>query len=459
MFKKFIATGAILVLSAGFACGADVEIEKYDIDTPLKYNVPYNGKYADRIPEGFPIGIGSGMTYIGKAKDGSRMFYAIGDRGPNADSPRVLVNGKKVPSKVFPAPNFTPTYGALALKDGKVTLLSAIEIKDFKGRNISGRPLPPGTVGSTGEVPLSDSYKILSYDKEGMDTEGIAIDRKDGNLWICDEYGPFIAKMDVNTGRILKKYSPGDGLPAIVGKRQPNRGMEGVAVTPSNLVLGAVQSICDVGGKISASKAPFTRLVLLDPETGKTKMFAYPIDVDAYKKCKDAKIGDLHAISDTKFLIVEQGKGKDGLRNIIYLIDIAGATDLSGKKTAGGKELEMVSGSDELETLGIKMATKTEIISLREHGWKPSKAEGLALLPDMRTIAVCSDNDFGFGSVTVNPVEDKKGKDVKKATKYVIDDGKLTYDGGEVQTSFELQATGEKGGFWMIKLPKTIDQY
>ncbi|WP_320175263.1 esterase-like activity of phytase family protein [Maridesulfovibrio sp.] len=459
MLKKLIVAGAAVALSAGLAFASEFEIEKYEIDTPLKYNVPYNGQYAAEFPEGFPIGIGSGMTYIGLGKDGTRFFYAIGDRGPNADSPKVMVDGRKVPSKVFPAPDYTPSYGAIGLKDGRVTLMSTIEIKDTKGRKISGRPIPPGTVGSTGEIPLNDSYKVLSYDREGLDTEGIALDRKDGNLWICDEYGPFIAKMDVNTGRLLKKYGPGEGLPEIVGKRQPNRGMEGVAVTPSNKVLGAVQSICDIDGNVKDSKAPFTRLVLLDPETGETKMFAYPVDVEAYKRCKDVKIGDLHAVSDTEFLIVEQGTGKEGLRNLIYLIDISSATDLTGKMTAEGKELEAVSGAAELESLGIKMAAKKKIISLREYGWKPSKAEGLALLPDMRTIAVCSDNDFGFGSKIIDPATDKDGKVIKKATSYVIDGDKMTYDGQEVSTSFKLVPTGEKAGFWMIKLPKKISQY
>ncbi|WP_320169720.1 esterase-like activity of phytase family protein [Maridesulfovibrio sp.] len=459
MLKKMILVFAILALSAGMAFASEFEIEKYEIDTPVRFNVPYSGKYSAAFSEGFPIGIGSGLTYVGRGSDGTRFFYAIGDRGPNADSPKVLINGKKVPSKFFPSPFFTPKYGALGLKDGKVTLLSTIDIKDTKGRNISGRPIPPGVTGSTGEVPISDTYAVLGYDREGLDTEGIAIDRKDGNLWICDEYGPFIAKMEVNTGRLIKKYGPGDGLPEIVGMRQPNRGMEGIAVTPSNKVIGAVQSICDIDGNVAESKAPFTRLVVLDPETGKTSMFAYPVDVDAYKKCQDVKIGDLQAVSDTEFLIVEQGKGKEGLRNVIYLVDISGATDLSGRKTAEGKELEAVSGAEELSSLGIKMASKKKIISLREHGWKPSKAEGLAMLPDMRTLAVCSDNDFGFGASTVDPAAGKDGKPVKKATKYLLDNGKLTYNGQDVSTSFELKPTGEKAGFWLIKLPRKVTDY
>ncbi len=385
MFKKLIVAGTTLLFSTGFASASDFEIEKFEIETPVKYNVPYHGRYAEEFKDGFPIGIGSGMTYIGVGKDGTQFFYAIGDRGPNADSPKVLIDGKKVPSKVFPAPDFTPSYGALALKDGKVTLMSTIEIKDTTGRKISGRPIPPGTVGSTGEVPLSDSYEKLSYDREGLDTEGIAIDRKDGNLWICDEYGPFIAKMDANTGRLIKKYAPGEGLPEIVGKRQPNRGMEGIAVTPSNMVLGAVQSICDIDGDVKNSNAPFTRLVLLNPETGETKMFAYPVDVKAYKRCKDVKIGDLHSVSDTEFLIVEQGKGKNGLRNIIYLIDLKDATDLSGKRTAEGKELEAVTGVEELGRLGIKMASKKKLSAFANMVGPPAR---LKVLPSFLICAL-----------------------------------------------------------------------
>ena len=70
--------------------------------------------------------------------------------------------------------------------------------------------------------------KDLGTDRNGLDTEGISLD-KDGNFWISDEYGPFIAKVD-KKGNILEKYGPGMGLPKILADRVPNRGSEGVTV-------------------------------------------------------------------------------------------------------------------------------------------------------------------------------------------------------------------------------------
>ena len=45
-------------------------------------------------------------------------------------------------------------------------------------------------MGSTGEVALDMNLNSLGYDNDGVDSEGISVD-EDGNIWICDEYGPF----------------------------------------------------------------------------------------------------------------------------------------------------------------------------------------------------------------------------------------------------------------------------
>ena len=49
----------------------------------------------------------------------------------------------------------------------------------------------------------------LNYDPNGMDPEGIAVD-KQGNFWISDEYGPFIAKFS-KKGQLIQKLQPGNG--------------------------------------------------------------------------------------------------------------------------------------------------------------------------------------------------------------------------------------------------------
>ncbi|OIQ50446.1 hypothetical protein BerOc1_02383 [Pseudodesulfovibrio hydrargyri] len=460
---RYLFLTALLLLSAVQAAQADdVTVEKYDIEIPKEFMVPYTGQYAARFPDGFTIGLGSGMTYVGRAADGSRVFYAITDRGPNADAPKYELNGKATASKMFPAPGFSPSFGAIRVKDGHAVLASLITIKDARGRAVSGRAIPIGSVGATGEVPLDDSLRKLPFDTEGLDTEGIAIDSRDKRyLWICDEYGPFIAKIDGYTGRIVKKYVPGKELPMIVTTRQPNRGMEGIAVTPSGKVLAAVQSVCDVDGNIKKSKATFIRLVLLDPDTGAVKQYAYPHDIQNYAISAHAMIGDLHAISDTKFLLVERGKNADGKGRIpIYLIDLADASDISNIKAGDGKELETVADRNEAEALGVQYVKKTKLLDIKEYGWKPAKAEGVALLPDMRTIAVTSDNDFGMTFKVVDPVNDADGKPVTKAAAYTVDpSGQVKYKGKPVNTHIELSDTGTSSKLWLFHLPKRVSEY
>ena len=462
MLRYFFLTALLLLSAVQTAWAADVTVEKYDIEIPKAFMVPYTGQYAAQFPDGFTIGIGSGMTYVGRAADGSRVFYAITDRGPNADAPKWVEGGKTTATKMFPAPDFHPSYGAIRVKDGHAVLASLITVKDAHMRPVSGRAIPLGSVGATGEIPLNDSLQKLSFDPEGLDTEGIAIDRKDKRyLWICDEYGPFIAKIDGYTGKIVKKYVPGKDLPMIAASRQPNRGLEGIAVTPSNKVLAAIQSICDVDGKIKKSKATFCRLLFLDPATGKVKQFAYPHDRDNYKLSRDAKIGDLHAVSETKFLLIERGKNADGKTRIpVYLIDIADASDITGVKTADGKELETLADRAEVEARGVQYVKKTKLIDLKDYGWKPGKAEGVALMPDMRTIAVTSDNDFGFTFKVVNPVNDADGKPVTKAAAYTVDPaGQVKYKGEPVDTHIELSETGTSSKLWLFTLPKRVSEY
>ncbi|BCS89414.1 esterase-like activity of phytase family protein [Pseudodesulfovibrio sediminis] len=454
---------ALFILTTALPVMADeVTVEKYDIEIPTDFLVPYTGMYASQFPDGFTIGIGSGMTYVGKAADGSRVFYAISDRGPNADAPKYVEGDKTTATKMFPAPNFAPSFGAIRVKDGHAVLASLITLKNEKMHPISGRAIPIGAVGATGEIPLNDALKKLAFDPDGMDTEGIAIDRENKqHLWICDEYGPFIAKIDGNNGRILKKYVPGKELPIIAASRQPNRGFEGIAVTPSNKVLTAIQSICDVDGNVKKSKATFCRLMLLDPATGKVKQYAYPHNRDDYTRSRDAKIGDLHAISETKFILIERGKNADGKTRIpFYVIDLADATDISGIQTADGEELETLSDRKDVETLGVRYVKKTRIIDIKEYGWKPGKAEGVALLPDMRTLAVTSDNDFGFTFKIVNPATDAEGNPVTKASSYTVDpSGLVKYKGNPVDTRIELSPTGTASKLWFFTLPKRISEY
>ena len=93
---------------------------------------------------------------------------------------------------------------------------------------------------------------------------------------------------------------------------------------------------------------PIYRNCYDDPRTEKTKMYVTHYYVKI-KKAKDLKIGDIYTVNDSQLLLIEQGKDKNGeMRNVVNLVDLSKATDLTGKKV-NGKELETISTPEELK--------------------------------------------------------------------------------------------------------------
>lgn len=416
-------------------------VERYEVAIPVSEALSYSGVHSGAFPKGLPFAPGSGLALKKIEQDGSLVFWSLGDRGPNGDSPKVMGNGKNIDSKVFMTPDFVPRLAEIRVLRNQRAEVARTYPLGHGNRPMSGLPLPPGQTGATGEIPLADTLVALPFSADGIDPEGVAVD-KDGKLWIVDEYGPFLALVDPQTGRILRKLAPGSGLPAEIGARQPNRGFEGVAVTPNGKVYAAVQSTLDIDGKTKGT-ALFTRIVELDPRSGAVRQLAYPIDVDAYKKAGDAKLGDLVAVSDTQLLLIEQGKDKRGnMRNIIYAIEIAGADDIGPKRGKNGEALEYAEAA-EIET--VKLIRKQKVLDLRDIGWTAEKAEGLALIEG--GIAVINDNDFGLTTT----VDGDKGDDVGS---YTVDAGRLS-DRGRLT----VKANNESTQLWLLHLKQPLSTF
>jgi len=431
----------------------DVEVARYVVSFPGGEHVSYQGAFAQHFPQGLPVGIGSGLVFNGR-EGNDLLLTTLTDRGPNADAPAV---GEQE-AKIFANPEFVPLLMDIRVGGGKAVASNSRPLHDQQGP-ISGLPLPAGLIGSTNEVALSDTLKTLQGDKRGLDTEGITADGK-GGYWLCDEYGPFLIHID-SQGKILAKYGPmpeqgeqavAGGLPNIIKWRQPNRGFEGITRLPDGRILAAVQSTLDVEGK-SKNKAQFTRLVSFDPASGKTAMYGYPIDINSYKKAKDAKVGDIVAVDNQHILLVEQGSDKDKqMINKIYLVDLSQATDLTafdGK----GKALEFDDAKD-LAKRGVKLAQKREVVDLRKLGWQQEKVEGLSLIDD-RTLAVINDNDFGLQAKLV----DAQPK-AKKVGDYQLDQqGNLSLEGKTVSTRIELRPLDKPESLselWVLTLPQSL---
>lgn len=371
--------------------GGDFTLETYDY-SPTGTIVDFQGETI------FDGGI-SGLHYI----PGTDLeFYAVSDRGPNAAAGgHPNATGTTL---LFPAPDYAPLITRFKAENGAWTVQEIDPILRPDGSPISGLPLPAGA-GSTGEIAWADTTPtVISPDIWGMDSEGIVEDNF-GNLWLCDEYGASVWKINKATKQVIKRYTPfpteaqDAALPAAVGKRRPNRGFEGVAITPNGKVYAFIQSAADNPNTAAGNSSRLLRLVEIDPETDAVRQFVYEIQPTTGQiRTRDWKIGDLVAVNNNEFLLVEHAERNGWNTKNIYKINIANATPLT-TDDFGGQTLEQVGTAAGIAAFGVNVVEKTLVLDLLEAGWDLShdKPEGVTIIDD-NTIAVVNDNDFGIDS-------------------------------------------------------------
>ncbi|MET1055749.1 MAG: esterase-like activity of phytase family protein [Pedobacter sp.] len=232
----------------------------------------------------------------------------------------------------------------------------------------------------------------------------------DGSFWISDEYGPHIAHFDAG-GRTLERINPfgtgtgGRKIPAVFANRRPNRGMEGLAITPDGKTLvGMMQSPMYNPSRTAVSSSVILRILTFDIATGATKQYAYVMD-----NASLTGVSEIVAVNSTTFLTLE----RDGLYGgdatnpaafkKVFKIDISKATDISDPangatgKLFNGKTLEELNNATRLSGAGITPETKTVVLDLLKDlpaTYPHDKAEGLALLPG-NILVISNDDDFG----------------------------------------------------------------
>jgi phytase-like protein len=382
-------SGCVLVVAAfagGSAGAAEVEYPPYATVARPRVLAEFNGV---KVYNG---GFGSSLVVDPK---NPRYFYMLTDRGPNTDS-------TDEDKKVFPMPRFTPQIGRFKLEGDKLTLVKTIEIRNAKGRKITGLPNPGN--GNTGEIAVDMKGKNLGTDPDGLDSEGL-VALKDGTFWVSDEYGPWLVHLDAN-GKTLERIGPFPGkksLPKVLALRRPNRGMESLTVTPDGKTLvGLMQNPVDNPDKAVRKTSRLNRLVTYDPRTGATKQYAYLLESPS------SVVSEIAAVTATTFVVSERDQlfpgdpEKPSKLKRIYKIDLSAASDISdaddGKngKMVNGKALEQLS-ADELGAAGIVPVSKEMVVDLLAipGGYPHDKSEGLAVISDTM-IAVSNDDDFGI---------------------------------------------------------------
>lgn len=431
----------------------------------VPYTVLATGKDAKGVDYKIMNG-GYGSDIAGNPNNPAQ-FYALTDRGPNADYTDPVYGA----GKVFPIPDYNPHLGLFELKtDGTIKLIKTIPFMNKDGKLMTGLP-NSSALGGTGETAFGPDLKILTVDSSkpydaktnpvktddnGIDSEGLAA-LKDGTFWVSDEYGPHIVHFDANGKEIERinafvndtrrnaKYL----LPNEFSYRRPNRGMEGLTITPDQKTLvGIIQSTMSLPDK-KVNNLDITRIVSINLETGEISQYLYRQEQVGNSNCA------LVALGGTSFLVLERD-GEMPLQNAnafkrVYKIDLKDATNLekittntdwNQDSTLGltykGSTLEQVilnnldksdkkktqAGWDFLAQNNIKPAYKELVVDMVKRGYPHDKMEGLWLMSNSR-LGIINDDDFGLNSTDDTPITQKfldSAKTIMDTTKlYVVE--------------------------------------
>ena len=443
-----------------------IAINEFAQGSPLPYTVldatHINAAYPEQKVEIRGGGYGSDAA---AHPTNANQFYALTDRGPNADFDGIAGKGKQ-----FLVPNYTPSIGLFELQaDGKIIKVKELLLKDRQGNPISGLPNPQA-LGGTNEVPYDVNGQPMTVnpnlpfdavtnpiktDINGLDPEGLAA-LTDGSFWVSDEYGPHLVHYDANGIEIarINAFASDERnnviingkqvlLPPEFTKRRANRGMEALTMTPDQTTLvGIMESSMDNPDK-SGRLSSLVRIVTINLVSGQIAQYLYRLD-----KAEHVTSG-IVALSNHEFYLIEHDRKfplqDKSAQKLIYKIDIAQATDIETilndenikqDETLGllvnGQTLEQLIATDEknwqmLEEINLIPVKKTLVVDvLATLDYPHDKLEGLWLRQD-GSLGLLNDDDFAMtDSEVINPqstVEQKyldKDKTIEDANRLYI---------------------------------------
>jgi hypothetical protein len=251
-----------------------------------------------------------------------------------------------------------------------------------------------------------------------LDPEGMVINPASGNILVSDEYGPSLVEFNRN-GELVRRYTLPDNLvpkvgstvdynslpPTLTAGREPNRGFEGLAISPDGRYAYAVlQNGTIQDGWTAAARGQYTRIVKFDTTTGQAVgQYAYQLDSSGQGR----GISALVALGNDKFMILERNNRGVGVgatlaspdKNV-FMIDLAGASDVSSLNlpASGALPAGVVAVNKGAKVIDLDANTLAALGNR-----SPEKWEGLAVGPRLANgqyvILAGTDNDY---SVTQN---------------------------------------------------------
>jgi Esterase-like activity of phytase len=381
-----------------------------------------NGANADLLG-----GLGSGLTYVT-----GDTFLAVPDRGPNAVSYNAAVDDTSsfIARVQTVKMNLVANSGAglpfiLTPQLAATTLLSSpspLVYGSGLGLGLgSGEPSlnKPSRHYFTGR---SDNYDAATNSGDPRDArfdpESIRVSNNGLFVFISDEYGPYIYQFNRFSGQRIRslrlpqsffvanpKPTGNEEVSANLTGRTPNKGMEGLAITPDGKTLvGIIQAAFLEDAAVGGATGKLLRIATIDIESGETT-HQY-----AYRLTTGSGVSEITALNDHEFLVDERdgkglGDGSKAAVKQIFKVDLAGAFDVTG-----------LNGTDAVSHAVSKTLVLDVVKVLKASGFAdtqiPAKLEGVTFGPDvtykgstLHTLWVANDNDFlqDFSGPNTNP--------------------------------------------------------
>lgn len=344
-------------------------------------------------------------------------FWTCSDRGVNIDCANAnTASCRPTYDKMYAFPSYSPKIHRIRIAGDSIQILQTITIKRPNGTGATGIINPTGLGSTAAEIASTDtvlncanfSLKTTPKDTFGIDPEGLVVD-KNGNFWLCEEGGATIWKLNQN-GVLVNRFTPYAHLAgkqavdiqidSVFKYRKNNRGFEGISIAPNGKIYAMIQSGIQYPTATIGDNTRIHRILEIDPATNNQRMLVYLNDGiigtgGNQIRLRDWKIGDMAAVNDSTFLVLEAAaRGTSDIKRL-YQININQATAVHSG-LYGSLTLEGLVDTTGLANNGIKPVTKTLVMDLLASGWPAAldKAEGLAIINDS-TIAIGNDNDFG----------------------------------------------------------------
>lgn len=410
---RFGLVPALLLALPASAIASDISVREYRSDDTLLTMARHrfdNGRMLN-----LSVGIGSGA--FRHPDDPPNVIWTVGDRGPNLtcgdfkqvaqmELPACRENKN---ARIFLTPPYAPSIYRLVLTDpGMFRITDVITFKDRDGVPLSGMPNPLRI--ATTESALNGHGKPLDQDVHGIDAEAV-IRLTDGTFWVSDENAPSIVHVS-SDGRVITRHVPQGTeadfagarydvvgtLPAILAKRQLNRGIEALAVSrDERFLFFMLQSPLANPDTAAFRTSRHVRLFQVE----RTSMqivaeYVYVLDDpksfrrDPSSNPSEPRISEMTVVGTNHLVVLERTEATTKL----YEVDLGQATNLIGSPW------DQISTSPSLEQVNLAEAmivpvSKALRFDSADFPKIAGKTEGIAVLPD-RALALINDDDFGI---------------------------------------------------------------